>query len=192
MFRYATSELLFRSGRSLVTAISIAMAVLTAIVLTSLAASYARALRVPIETVGADVIVQQQGDIPPKLEGLVFPHPNALVPADIVRQIKAIPGVIALTRAVYMWDLEPDRYESVLGIDDSDVGLAGLAQRLIDGKPISATSQAVLLDSDFAGKNKVKVGDTIKVGADEFPVASIVDASPPAALRSAPVGSRCR
>lgn len=177
MFRYAASELLFRSGRSLVTAISIAMAVLAAIVLTSLAASYARALRVPIETVGADVIVQQQGDIPPKLEGLVFPHPNALVPADVVRQIKAIPGVIALTRAVYMWDLEPDRYESVLGIDDGDVGLAALAQRLIDGKPISATSKAVLLDSDFAGKNKVKVGDTIKVGVDAFPVAGIVDAA---------------
>ena len=177
MFRYAASELLFRSGRSLVTAISIAMAVLAAIVLTSLAASYARALRVPIETVGADVIVQQQGDIPPKLEGLVFPHPNALVPADVVRQIKAIPGVIALTRAVYMWDLEPDRYESVLGIDDGDVGLAALAQRLIDGKSISATSQAVLLDSDFAGKNKVKVGDTIKVGVDAFPVAGIVDAA---------------
>jgi len=177
MFRYAASELLFRSGRSLVTTISIAMAVVAAIVLTSLAASYARALRVPIETVGADVIVQQQGDIPPKLEGLVFPHPNALVPADIVRQIKAIPGVIALTRAVYMWDLEPDRYESVLGIDDSDVGLAGLAQRLTDGKPISAVSKAVLLDSDFAGKNKMKVGDSIKVGVDAFPVAGIVDAA---------------
>jgi putative ABC transport system permease protein len=177
MFRYAASELLFRSGRSLVTAISIAMAVLAAIVLTSLAASCARALRVPIETVGADVIVQQQGDIPPKLEGLVFPHPNALVPADVVRQIKAIPGVIALTRAVYMWDLEPDRYESVLGIDDGDVGLAALAQRLIDGMPITATSRAVLLDSDFAGKNKVKVGDTIKVGVDAFPVAGIVDAA---------------
>lgn len=177
MFRYAASELLFRNGRSLVTAISIAMAVLAAIVLTSLAASYARALRVPIETVGADVIVQQQGDIPPKLEGLVFPHPNALVPADVVRQIKAIPGVIALTRAVYMWDLEPDRYESVLGIDDGDVGLAALAQRLIDGKPITAASRAVLLDSDFAGKNKVKVGDAIKVGVDAFPVAGIVDAA---------------
>ena len=85
VLRYAVNELLFRSGRSLVTAVSIALAVLAAIVLTSLAASYARALRVPIETVGADVIVQQQGDIPPKLEGLVFPHPNALIPADIVR-----------------------------------------------------------------------------------------------------------
>jgi ABC-type antimicrobial peptide transport system permease subunit len=177
MLRYAASELRFRSGRSLVTALSIALAVLAAMVLTSLASSYARALRVPIETVGADVIVQRQGDIPLKLEGLVFPHPNALIPAPIVAQIKAIPGVIGLTRAVYMWDLEPDRYESVLGIEDSAVGLAALGQRLIDGKPIAATSQAVLVDSDFATKNKVKTGDILKVGADAFPVAGVVDAA---------------
>jgi len=177
MLRYAASELAFRSGRSLVTAVSIALAVLAAVVLTSLAASYAQALRVPIETVGADVIVQQQGDIPPKLEGLVFPHPNALIPADIVQRIKTLPGVIGLTRAVYMWDLEPDRYESVLGIDDSEVGLKGLGQRLTDGKPITTASRAVLLDSDYAAKNKVKVGDNIKVGVDEFAVAGIVDAA---------------
>jgi len=177
MLRYAASELMFRRGRSLVTAVSIALAVLAAMVLTSLATSYARALRVPIDTVGADVIVQQQGDVPPKLEGLVFPHPNALLPADIVGQFKAIPGVIALTRAVYMWDLEPDRYESVLGIEDSDVGLAGLARRLIDGKPITAASKAVLVDSDFATKKHVKVGDSLKVGGDTFPVAGVVDAA---------------
>jgi len=177
MLRYAVSELAFRRGRSLVTGVSIALAVLAAMVLTSLASSYARALRVPIDTVGADVIVQQQGDIPPKLEGLVFPHPNALIPADIVHQIRVIPGVIGLTRAVYMWDLEPDRYESVLGIEDSEVGLASLGQRLIDGKPIVATSRAALLDSDFAGKNRVKFGDNIRVGEDSFPVAGIVDAA---------------
>lgn len=177
MLGYAASELVFRTGRSLVTVVSIALAVFAAVVLTSLATSYARALRVPIETVGADVIVQQQGDIPPKLEGLVFPHPNALIPADIEQQIKAIPGVIALTRAVYMWDLEPDRYESVLGIEDSEVGLAGLGQRLIDGKPITAASKAVLVDSDYATKNHLKVGDSVKVGVDTFPVAGIVDAA---------------
>ena len=177
VLRYAVNELLFRSGRSLVTVVSIAVAVLAAIVLTSLASSYARALRVPIETVGADVIVQQQGDIPPKLEGLVFPHPNALIPAGIVAQIRATPGVISLTRGVYMWDLEPDRYASVLGIGDGEAGLAGLGQRLIDGNPITAGSHSVLADSDYATKNHVKVGDSVKIGVDAFPVAGIVDAA---------------
>ena len=177
VLRYAMSELIFRRGRSLVTAVSIALAVLAAVVLTALAGSYARALRVPIETVGADVIMQEQGDIPPKLEGLVFPHPNALIPAPVVAQVRTMPGVIGLTRAVYMWDLEPDRYESVLGIEDTDVGLATLGERLVDGKPIKADSRAVLLDSDFAAKNHFKVGDTVKIGAAAFPVAGIVDAA---------------
>ncbi len=177
VLRYVASELSFRRGRSLVTAISIGLAVLSVVVMTALAASYARAIRVPIETVGADVIVQMQGDVPPKLEGLVFPHPNALVPAGTVEQIRAMPGVISLTRAVYLWDLEPQRYESVLGIDDNDVGLAGLGERLIDGKPIRAGDRAVLLDSDFAAKNHVKVGGRIAVGGVGFPVAGIVDAA---------------
>jgi ABC-type antimicrobial peptide transport system permease subunit len=177
ILRYALNELAFRRGRSIVTVISIALAVLAAMILTALAVSYARAIRVPIETVGADVIVQTQGDIPPKLEGLVFPHPNALIPSGIVAQVRAMPGVVAMTRAVYMWDLEPDRYESVLGIEDSDAGLAGLNARLIDGKPINADNRAVLLDSDFAVKNHIKVGDSIKVGDETFPVVGIVDAA---------------
>ncbi len=177
MLRYALSELGFRRGRSLVTAVSVALAVLAAMILTALAASYARAIRVPIETVGADVVVQTQGDIPPKLEGLVFPHPNALIPPAVVGEIKAMPGVIGLTRAVYMWDLEPDRYASILGIDTGEAGLGGLNARLIDGKPIDASSRAVLLDSDYARKNKLKVGDTVKLGTAPFPVAGIVDAA---------------
>ncbi|HUJ87567.1 MAG TPA: FtsX-like permease family protein [Burkholderiales bacterium] len=159
------------------TATSIGFAVLTAMVLTALAGSYARALRVPIDTVGADVIVQQQGDIPPKLEGLVFPHPNALIPSSIVEEIRTAPGVIGLTQAVYMWDLEPDRYESVLGIEDSAVGLERLNELLVAGKAIKADSRAVLVDSDFAKMNRIEVGSDVKIGEATFPVAGIVDSA---------------
>src|SRR5674476_548241 len=110
VLRYAWRELAFRRSRSLITVLSFAIAVLAAVLLTALAASYARAVRAPIETVGADVIVQITGDIPPKLEGLVFPHPNALVPAAAVASIRAMEGVIAVTRAVYLWELAPDHY----------------------------------------------------------------------------------
>ena len=92
ILRYAWRELSFRRSRSLIAVLSFAIAVLAAVLLTALAASYARAVRAPIETVGADVIVQITGDIPPKLEGLVFPHPNALVPAAAVAAIRAMDG----------------------------------------------------------------------------------------------------
>ena len=106
---------------------------LAAVLLTALAASYARVIRAPVETVGADVVVQITGDIPPKLEGLVFAHPNALVPADATVAIAKLPGAISVTRGVYMWELAPDHYQSLLGIDDGEVGLGSLASRLIDG-----------------------------------------------------------
>src|SRR5674476_1584317 len=142
VLRYAWRELAFRRSRSLITVLSFAIAVLAAVLLTALAASFARAVRAPIETVGADVIVQITGDIPPKLEGLVFPHPNALVPAAAVTAIRAMDGVISVTRAVYMWELAPDRYQSVLGIDEGEAGLGSLPARLIDGKMFAAGDQA--------------------------------------------------
>jgi putative ABC transport system permease protein len=177
VFRYAIREIFFRRGRSLVTTTSVALAVLAAVLLTALATSYSRAIRKPIETVGADVIVQMTGDIPLKLEGLVFPHPNALLPAAQVAEIRAIPGVVSLTRAVYMWELAPDHFRSVLGIEDGEAGLSGLDSRLVDGKALNAGDRAVLVDSDFATKSGVRVASELNVGGTTYPVVGIVDAA---------------
>lgn len=176
-FRYAINELTYRRGRSLVTVLSVAVAVLAAVLLTALAASYARAIRAPVETVGADVVVQITGDIPPELKGLVFPHPNALVPASATASIAKMPGVISVTRGVYMWELAPDHYQSVLGIADGEAGLGSLPPRLIDGKALRPEDRAVVLDSDFAAKNGIKVGANIGIGGTRFPVVGIVDAA---------------
>ena len=175
--RYAIHELSYRRGRSLVTLLSVAVAVLAAVLLTALAASYAKAVRAPVETVGADVVVQITGDIPPELKGIVFPHPNALVPANAVAAVSHMPGVISITRGVYMWELAPDHYQSILGIGDGEAGLGSFPARLIDGKPLRPDDRAVLLDSDFAAKNGLKVGGEIDVGGTRFPVTGIVDAA---------------
>ena len=175
--QYLARELQYRMGRSLATAGSIALAVLTAVLLAALARAYSRAIELPMKTVGADVVVQLSGDIPPKLEGLVFPHPNALLPAAAIEKIRALPGVVALTRAVYFWELAPDHYQSVLGIEAGESGLDGLNTRITDGHPLAAGDRAALLDSDFAAKNSLRPGASIKVGETEFPVAGIVDAA---------------
>lgn len=153
------------------------MSVLAAVLLTALATSYSRAIQVPMKTVGADVIVQLSGDIPPKLEGLVFPHPNALLPRATVERIRSMSGVVSVTRAVYLWELAPDHYQSVLGVEEREAGLASLNARLIDGKPLAADDRTVLVDSDFAAKNGLRAGAGIRVGGDELTIAGIVDAA---------------
>lgn len=175
--RYAVSEMSFRRGRSLAMAASIACSVLAAVLLTTLATSYADAIRMPMKTVGADVVVQLSGDIPPKLEGLVFPHPNALLPQATVERIRALPGVVSLTRAVYLWELAPDRYQSVLGVDGGDAGLDSLNARLTAGRSLAAGDNGALVDSDFAAKTGIAPGASLSVGGEAVAVAGIVDAA---------------
>ena len=65
----------------MVTLVSIALVVFMAVTLTAISRASTDALRLPLENVGADIVVQLSGDIPQKLEGLVFPHPTAQLPA---------------------------------------------------------------------------------------------------------------
>lgn len=176
-YRYIVNELVYRRARTLATAASIALAVLAAVLLTALATSYAGAIQAPMKTVGADVIVQLSGDIPPKLEGLVFPHPNALLPRESVGQIRTLPGVVSVTRAVYLWELAPDHYQSVLGVENDAAGLGALNERLIDGRPLKDADRAVLADSDFAAKNGLRPGSPLTVGGEALTLAGIVDAA---------------
>ena len=93
-FNYLKQELSHRSGRSVVTLVSIALVVFMAVTLTAISTASTDALRLPLENVGDDIVVQLSGDIPQKLEGLVFSHPTAQLPAEIVEEIKKLPGVI--------------------------------------------------------------------------------------------------
>lgn len=177
LFHYAIRELVYRRIRSLITMVSVAIAVLATVLLTELATTYAKAIHAPVATVGADMVVQITGDIPPKLEGLVFPHPNALIPASAVARIGAIQGVLSMTRGVYLWELAPDHYQSVLGLDDGEAGLPAVSARLSEGRKLLTTDSAVLIDSDFASKHALHLGSVLNVGGSAFPVVGIVDAS---------------
>ena len=76
-----------------------------------------------------------------------------------------------------MWELAPDHYQSVLGIEEGDAGLQSLASRLIDGRPLKSGETAVLVDSDYAAKRNVHVGTMLDVGDIKFPVVGSVDAA---------------
>ena len=65
----------------------------------------------------------------------------------------------------------------MLGIENTDAGLARFGHLLVAGKPVTPDSNAVLIDSDFASNNHFKVGDNVKVGDNTFPVAGIVNSA---------------
>ena len=94
---------------------SIALVVFLAVTLTTISRASTDAQRLPLENVGADIVVQLSGDIPHKLEGLVFSHPTAQLPEEIVEEIKKLPGGIQTAGAVFLWDLSPNKFQSLFG-----------------------------------------------------------------------------
>ncbi|MBC8259328.1 MAG: ABC transporter permease [SAR324 cluster bacterium] len=177
-FHYLKQELYHRFGRSVVTLVSIALVVFMAVALTAISRASTDALRLPLENVGADIVVQLSGDIPQKLEGLVFPHPTAQLPAEIVKKIKKLHGVIRTTGAVFLWDLSPNKFQSLLGVDsEGSSGIPGLNSQLISGKPLDPESRPVeaLVDGDFAAKNKMKVGDQVELQGQSYRISGTVD-----------------
>jgi len=176
-YQYLSKELTFRRGRSIATLLSIGVSVLAAVLLISVATTYSKAVQAPMKTVGADIVAQLSGDIPKALEGLVFPHPNALLPAASVEKITALPEVISVTRGVYLWELQPNPYKSILGIDGGPAGLGNLNANVIAGAGIAPDSAGILIDSDYASKNTLAVGDVLLIGDQAFDIAGIVDAA---------------
>jgi hypothetical protein len=104
--------------------VSVSLIVSIAVTRTAISSASSDALLLPLENVGADIIVQLPGDIPKKLEGLVFPHPTTQIPADAVERILKLPGVILTTGAVLLWDLSPNKFQSLLGVDSK--GTSGI------------------------------------------------------------------
>jgi putative ABC transport system permease protein len=149
-----------------------------AVTLTAISNASSDALRLPLENVGADIVVQLSGDIPKKLEGLVFPHPTAQLPADAVERIRNLPGVIRTTGAVFLWDLSPNKFQSLLGVDSKGTsGIPGLNSQLISGKPLDPKVLPVeaLVDGDFASKNKLKAGYQIELQGKSYRISGTVD-----------------
>ncbi len=173
--RYLLRELLHRPGRAVATSVSIALASLLAIAALAVADAYSTGLQQPLRSVGAGMIVQLTGGIPPKLEGIVFPHPNAMLPPDGVMRIEAeVDG--AVRRAVYMWDIAPSGFISALGVDVK--GLDRLDSSLEAGRrPAPEASGEALLDGDYARRLGKTVGSTVAVGGKAFTVTGIVDSA---------------
>ena len=76
-----------------------------------------------------------------------------------------------------MGELKPNPYKSILGIGGGAAGLDKLNANIISGAAISPTSQTILIDSDYAAKNDLAVGDKLLIGTRNFEVSGIVDAA---------------
>lgn len=173
------SELRGRPGRTLLGSLSLAVGLAVFLALQAYATGYREAARAPLTEIGADVIVQAEGDRPETFEGAVFPHSTAPLTVPEMERIASLEGVESVAGAMFFWSFQDDDLVVALGIEPgSDVGPARLETGLLDGRFLRpGDGDTAVLDASYAAETGSGVGDTVTVSGRSFEVVGTVDTS---------------
>jgi putative ABC transport system permease protein len=172
------NELYYQRRRTVAAIIGLSIGIALLIVLNSLSAAYRQAAQAPLREIGADITVQRPGNVPEQLEGSVFPCSAVTIRDDQVKKIQGLPGVRGIGKAVLLWVFDPNRAWVVLGIEQQNtVGPATLRSAVTEGRFLEDGKTEALIELSYARQFNIKVGDTISVAKNSYPVVGVVDAS---------------
>jgi ABC-type antimicrobial peptide transport system permease subunit len=175
---YLLNELYYQRRRTLAAVIGLSIGIALLIILNSLSAAYREAAHAPLKEIGADITVQRPGNVPEKLEGSVFPCSAVTIRNDQVKKVESLPGVRGIGKAVLLWVFDPNRAWIVLGIEQSNsVGPATLSRAVTEGRFLEEGKTEALIELSYARQFNIKVGDTISVARNSYPVVGMIDAS---------------
>lgn len=175
---YLMNELYYQRRRTVAAIIGLSIGIALLIVLNSLSAAYRQAAQAPLREIGADITVQRPGNVPEQLEGSVFPCSAVTIRDDQVKKIQGLPGVRGIGKAVLLWVFDPNRAWVVLGIEQQNtVGPATLRSAVTEGRFLEDGKTEALIELSYARQFNIKVGDTISVAKNSYPVVGVVDAS---------------
>ncbi len=175
---YLLNELYYQRRRTVAAIIGLSIGIALLIVLNALSTAYRQAAQAPLKEIGADITVQRPGNVPEQLEGSVFPCSAVTIKDEQVRKIQGLPGVRGIGKAVLLWVFDPNRAWIVLGIEQQNtVGPATLRSAVTDGRFLDGGKAEALIELSYARQFNIKVGDTILVAKNSYPVVGVVDAS---------------
>ncbi len=176
--RYLKNELYYQRRRTLTAVIGLSIGIALLIILNALSMAYRSAARAPLREIGADITVQRSGDVPKEMTGPVFPCSAVTIRAEQVKKIQGLPGVREIGQAVLLWVFDASRAWIVLGVEQQNsVGPSVLRNSLAQGRFFEDGKLEALVEAAYARQFGIKVGDTISVANNAYPVVGLVDAS---------------
>jgi ABC-type antimicrobial peptide transport system permease subunit len=176
--RYLVSELYHQRRRTMAAIAGLSIGVALIVIINALSMAYYQAARAPLKEIGADITVQRSGNVPKELAGTVFPCSAVTITDEEVKRIAALPGVTGTGKAVLLWVFDPHQAWIVLGIETQNtVGPAILCNAVTSGRFLEQDKAEALVEAAYANQLKIKVGDTINLAGQKFPVVGILDAS---------------
>lgn len=176
--QYLRNELWYQRRRTISAVIGLALGVTLLITINALSSAYRQAARAPLSEIDADITVQRSGNVPQDMTGPVFPCSAVTLKEEEVKRIATLKGVTGIGKAVLLWVFDPNQAWIVLGIEkENSIGPATLKNAISSGRFLGESKSEALVESTFAGRFGILLGDDITIAGENYKVVGLVDAS---------------
>ena len=183
---YFYSYVRANKGKTAMLIISVALYFAVAVLTITLGQALPKLATIPLQRIGAGVMVQTEGVIPDRLEGIVFPHANGPIYLDQFQKLARLRFVNTAEGALYFWDFT-GAYKSIAGFDPQKSILAEILKKSIDeGRPPFKSGQA-LVSYDYKRKNNLRIGRPVKIYGQEFNVVGVLQPTSEAQIMPADI-----
>jgi putative ABC transport system permease protein len=184
MKTYVIAEIWHRAGRSVATALGVAVGIALYIALTAVGTGFQEVARRPLEGVGADILLARMAsgaDVSASaqtMRGVRLPFGLSTLTLEEVAKEQHISGVSAAAGGLLLWDFGPSSYQTVLGVDVNEeaVGPARAREWVVAGRFLQPNERHVaVVDKHYATFFRLKPGDAVPIGGASFQVVGIAE-----------------
>jgi ABC-type antimicrobial peptide transport system permease subunit len=182
-YRYILTELRHRRHRTLVNVLGIAVGIALFVSINAVSAAYQKAVSLPFMNLGADLVIQHpekravDSDQPaPSMWGVRLPFSNQILSSGDLQNLKAIPGVNAMSASLLLWEFDKGGFRTIMGVDltQPSLGPVKVKEWLAKGRFPTQEAEAVV-EKHYANFHHVGVGDRLTIGGHSFTIVGLLE-----------------
>jgi len=181
-YSYIVHELRHRSHRTLINILGIAVGVGLFVSINAVSAGYQKAVSLPFENLGADLVVQraeknrQLGQGTLSMRGIKLPFSNQVISAEEFEALRTVDGVAAASGTLLLWEFVSGGFRTIMGLDATqpDLGPVHLTQWISLGHAPQQAGEA-LVEKHFAKFRGIHLGDSLDIGGKPFSVVGMLE-----------------
>lgn len=166
----------FRANRVKMVALTLCLAVYFALVV--LAAGLHRAIpeiaRLPLKSIGVQIIVQKSGEIPERMVGAIFPHSNGPVTREQFERLTGLPFVTTAEMGLFFWYFDAEFFKAALGVDPKSPIILPILENNIEQGELRLGERRIVITASFGAKHGLTVGDTLVLGEQSYTVSGVL------------------
>ncbi len=128
----------------------------------------------PFKAIGVDAVVQKTGQIPEQMVGAIYPHSNGPIYPEEVKTLSKLGFVEKTDSGLYFWYFDQSYFKDVFGVQLDNTLFSDILKNNLEAGDYVLDKKSVLITKDFAQKNSLSTGNSLKIGQNVFTVSGVL------------------